>query len=259
MPRPPMEPLVLAGLVLAAFLGGALNAVAGGGTFLTFPLLIVGGAPSREANATSTVALWPGSVASVFGYREELRHGRRTLWVLGTVSAVGGLIGALLLVLTAERTFARLVPWLLLVATAIFAFGPSLSARLHAKGRPDPRAAGALAAMALAQLPIAVYGGYFGAGIGILMLAMMSLFGMEDLDEMNGLKAILGSAINAVALATFAVKGLVAWDAALPMVAGAVAGGYFAARYARRVDKRIVRGLVIATGVVLTAVFFARA
>lgn len=253
-----MEPLVLAGLCLAAFLGGALNAVAGGGTFLTFPMLILGGIPSREANATSTVALWPGAVASVFGYREELRHERRTLWVLGAVSAVGGLAGALLLVLTAERTFARLVPWLLLVATAIFASGPSLSRRLHAKGRPDPHGSRALAAMALMQLPIAVYGGYFGAGIGILMLAMMSLWGMEDLNAMNGLKAILGSVINAVALATFVVKGLVVWGVALPMVVGAIAGGYVGARYARKLDRRVLRGIIIATGVVLTVVFFVR-
>jgi uncharacterized membrane protein YfcA len=253
-----MEPLVLAGLVVAAFLGGALNAVAGGGTFLTFPLLVLGGVPSRQANATSTVALWPGSVASVLGYREELRHGRRTLAVLGLVSAVGGLLGALLLVLTAERTFAALVPWLLLAATAIFAFGPALSRRLHAGGRPDPARAGTLAAMALAQLPIAVYGGYFGAGIGILMLAMMAAFGMEDLNAMNGLKAILGSVINAVALLTFVAKGLVVWDVALPMVAGAVLGGYVGARSSRGLDRRVVRAVVIATGVALTAVFFLR-
>ena len=253
-----MEPLVLAGLVAAAFLGGALNAVAGGGTFLTFPMLVFGGVPSREANATSTVALWPGSVASVFGYREELRHERRTLLVLGAVSAVGGLAGALLLVLTAERTFARLVPWLLLVATAIFAFGPAASRRLHRAGRPDARKAGVLAAMALAQLPIAVYGGYFGAGIGILMLAMMSLLGMEDLNAMNGLKAILGSIVNAVALATFVVQGLVVWGVALPMVLGATLGGYVGARFGRRLDRRVLRGVIIATGLVLTAAFFLR-
>lgn len=254
-----MEPLVLAALVAAAFVGGAQNAIAGGGTFLTFPLLIFGGLPSREANATSTVALWPGSVASVFGYREELRHERRTLWVLGAVSAVGGLLGALLLVLTEERTFAALVPWLLLVATLIFAFGPALSRRIHPKGRPDPHAGQALAAMALVQFPIAVYGGYFGGGIGILMLAMMAAFGLEDLNAMNGLKAILGSIINAVALVTFIAEGLVDWAFALPMVAGAVVGGYAGARVSRKVDRQVMRGVVLFIAVVLTGAFFVRA
>ena len=254
-----MEPLVLAALVAAAFLGGALNAVAGGGTFLTFPLMVLAGVPSREANATSTVALWPGSVASVFGYREELRHERRTLLVLGAVSAVGGLAGALLLVLTAERTFSALVPWLLLVATLIFAFGPALSRRLHAKGKPDPARPGTLAAMALVQLPIAVYGGYFGAGIGILMLASMAALGMEDLNAMNGLKAILGSIINAVALVTFIAKGLVLWSVALPMLVGAMAGGYAGARFGRRLDRKVLRAVIIATGAVLTVVFLVKA
>ena len=254
-----MEPLLLAALVAAAFLSGAMNAVAGGGTFLTFPLLIGAGLDSRAANATSTLALWPGSLASVAGYRDELRHERRTVAVLGVVSAVGGVVGALLLVLTPERTFDGLVPWLLLVATAIFALGPAISKRAHAGGRPDPHKPATLAAMAAVQLPIAVYGGYFGAGIGILMLAMMAALGLEDLNAMNGLKAILGSVINLMAIAIFAAKGLIDWPTALPMVAGAIAGGYAGARVSRKVDRRVVRGLVIAIGATLTAVFFVRA
>jgi len=250
-----LDALVLAG---AAVVAGGLNAVAGGGSFLTFPALLFAGVAPIAANATNTVALWPGSLASVGAYRKDLAHTRRELLVLGAVSLTGGLAGAVLLLQTPEQTFARLVPWLLLGATAIFAGGPALRARLAARGGPEgPRAAG-LAAMAPVQFLIAVYGGYFGGGIGILMLAGLAALGMEDIHAMNGLKALLALLINGIAVVAFAVAGVVRWDLAVPMVVGAVVGGYGAARLAKRLDPRWVRGLVVAVGLVLSAVFFLR-
>ncbi|HWH08335.1 MAG TPA: sulfite exporter TauE/SafE family protein, partial [Candidatus Thermoplasmatota archaeon] len=205
------DPAALALLVLAALAAGALNAVAGGGSFFTFPALVLAGVPAVPANATSAVALWPASVASAAAFREDLKHPRRTLWVLGGVSLLGGLLGALLLLLTPERAFEGLVPWLLLVATLVFAFGPRLTAALRARDLRLP-----LAGMALVQLLVATYGGYFGGGMGIMMLAAFAAMGMEDLNAMNGLKAILGVLLNGVAIAAFVAGGVVAWTYCLP-------------------------------------------
>jgi uncharacterized membrane protein YfcA len=242
-------------LLAAATLAGAMNAVAGGGSFLTFPSLLLAGVGPIAANATSTVALWPGSVASIRGYREDLPRDRATLLPLAGISLLGGLLGALLLLGTPERTFARLVPFLLLGATLIFAFGARATRRWHAHG-PPTRAR--LAGIALLQLAIAVYGGYFGGGIGILMLAGLALLGMTDIHAMNGLKVLLGALINGIAVAAFALAGVVAWSVALPMAVGAVAGGYGGARWARRVAPATVRHIVIAIGLALSALFFAR-
>jgi uncharacterized membrane protein YfcA len=245
-------------LVLAATAGGAMNAVAGGGSFLTFPSLLVAGVPPIRANATSAVALWPGSLASAWGYREDLAHEKRVLRWFGAASLAGGLAGALLLLLTPETTFRALVPWLLLGATAIFAFGPLLARRLREAGGLSHRVtARTLLALTAVQLLVAVYGGYFGGGIGILMLAAFAAMGMEDIHAMNGLKAVLALLINGVAVAAFVVAGVVDWPAALLMVAGAVAGGYLGARGAKRVDPRWLRILVIAMGLALSAYFFA--
>lgn len=246
-----MEPLLLALLVAAAAGGGAMNAVAGGGSFLTFPSLILAGVPPVSANATSAVALWPASVASAAAYRDDLRHERRVLLLFGLASLAGGLLGALLLLLTPERTFAGLVPWLLLAATLIFAAGPRITRELRARDMHAP-----FWLMVSVQLVVAVYGGYFGGGMGILMLAALSALGMDDLHAMNGLKAILGVAINGVAIAAFALAGIVVWPLALAMFVSSIAGGYFGARLARRVDVRSVRAFVIAVGAALTLYFF---
>jgi len=249
----------LALLFLAALLGGAQNAIAGGGSFLTFPSLLAAGIGSKVANATSTVALWPGSVASTFGYRRDLQHERRLFLAFGVVSIVGGVAGALLLLWTPEVTFDHLVPFLLFAATLIFAFGPPLSRRLSLKHAHDgPIPTGKLAAYSLIQFGVGVYGGYFGGGIGILMLAAFAAMGMEDLQAMNGLKAVLGSLINGVAIVAFGLAGIVDWPLALLMVVGSVIGGYGGARLSRRAPPKDLRLLVISIGLVLSAFFLVK-
>lgn len=251
------DPGTLLVLAAAAMVAGAMNSVAGGGTFLTFPALLLAGVPPITANATSSVALWPGSLASAGGYREELRAERRLLPLFAAASAVGGLIGAALLLLTPPPTFAALVPALLLGATLIFALGPRLTERLRI-GSPEEASPRRRAAIVAAQVGIAIYGGYFGAGIGILMLAALSLLGMRHIHHMNGLKVVLAAIINGVANVTFVVAGIVDWGYALPMVVGAVVGGYGGARVARRIEPRYVRWFVIAVGLGLSAWFALR-
>jgi uncharacterized membrane protein YfcA len=256
VPSPPF--LVL--LFLAALLGGAQNAVAGGGTFLTFPSLLAAGFDPKGANVTSTVALWPGSVASIFGYRADLPRDRRLLRAFAAVSVLGGALGALLFLRTPSATFDRLIPFLFAAATLIFAFGPALSRRLriaHAHDGPIP--GGKLAAYAAVQLLVGLYGGYFGGGIGILMLAAFAALGMTNLNEMNGLKAVLGSLINGVAILVFGLLGAIEWPVALLMVAGSMIGGYGGAHLSRRVEPLLLRRLVIAIGTTVTALLFLKA
>lgn len=244
-------------LVLAAMLGGALNAVAGGGSFVTFPALVFTGVAPIAANATSTVALWPGTVASAAAYRAERRARRGLLLLLGGVSIVGGILGAVLLLRTPQATFVRLVPYLLLLATTLFTFGGAIAARLRARvGKVAGPAWLATGGVALLQLAIATYGGYFGGGIGVLMLAALALLGMEDMHAMNALKTLLASCINGVAVLTFVLAGAVDWPEALLMVAGAIVGGYGAAASARRLDPALVRRFVILVGFAMTAYFF---
>ncbi len=239
-------------IVGAAVIGGALNSVAGGGSFFTFPALVMGGLAPIAANATSTVALWPGSLASTWAYRNDVNHMRRQLIQLAVVSVVGGFLGARLLLWTRNETFAHIVPWLLLTATTLFAISGRAVAyfRAHNTGTLHP------GVLLTGQFLISVYGGYFGGGMGILMLATYALAGLTDIHAMNGLKSLLGAAINAAAVVTFIFAGIVEWRPALLMVAGSLAGGYFGARLAKRVDASRVRQLVIATGVVMTIKFF---
>jgi uncharacterized membrane protein YfcA len=254
-------------LFVAAILGGTLNAVAGGGSFITFPTLLFSGVLPINANATSTVALWPGSVASTGAYRKELAKQERVrLLVLGCTSLIGGTFGAILLLHTPQTTFVRLVPYLLLVATLLFAFSGPITSRLRKPkvetGTEIVKARSSswitLAGIALLQLIIAIYGGYFGGGIGILMLATLGLMGMENIHEMNALKTLLTSFINGVAVITFIIAGAVVWPQALLMVVGAVIGGYGGAYYARRLDPGLVRGFVIFVGISMTIYFFIR-
>jgi uncharacterized membrane protein YfcA len=239
-------------IIGAAVIGGALNSVAGGGSFFTFPALVLGGLAPIAANATSTVALWPGSLASTWAYRHDVDHMRRQLIQLTIASILGGLLGARLLLWTRNETFAHIVPWLLLTATTLFAVSGRAVAYFRARN------AGALHPGLLigGQFVIAIYGGYFGGGMGILMLATYALAGLTDIHAMNGLKSLLGAAINGAAVASFVVAGIVEWRPAILMVAGSLAGGYFGARLAKRVDASRVRQLVIATGAVMTLKFF---
>ena len=261
-----MEPLVseiLKGgeLILAGCIAGAMNAIAGGGTLVTFPTLIFVGLPSITANATSTVALLPAALASVAGYRSHVPTVARWLKVFAPVSLLGGLVGGVLLVRTPERVFDWLVPFLLLFATVLFMLHSAISRFsgfrvVEARGVAPSRAR--LAGGVLFQLAVAVYGGYFGAGIGILMLASLSMQGFEDVHQMNTLKVMLGFLINVVAAAYFVASGLVDWPRAGMMACGTIIGGFFGAHLAQRVSQRIVRGAITAIGILITAVMFYR-
>ena len=242
-------------LFVVAVLAGALNAVAGGGGFLTLPSLLHAGVSPVAANATSTFAVWPGSWSSILAYRKDIKTPRRTLIRLGGVSLAGGLLGGVLLVKTSDTGFMRLLPWLMLLAAVAFTFGEPLTRRRgggHGEGH-DVSALGVLL-----QLAIATYGGYFGGGMGIMMLATMSISGMTDIHEMNGLKSILAVLINCLALASFIVSGLVVWTPGLVMMAGTILGGYAGAAAAKAIDRRFVRYFVIAVGWTMTAYFFLR-
>jgi uncharacterized membrane protein YfcA len=236
-------------------LGGALNSVAGGGSFIAFPALLFAGLPPISANATNSVALWPAALASVYAYRKDIDLGRRTLLVLGATSLLGGLAGALWLLHTPDATFVKELPWLLLGATVLFSAGPRVAKKLQTSGE----ARHALVLTAVAQLMISVYGGYFGGGMGILMLAAMPLMGMQNIHTMNGLKSILGVLINGVAVVAFIVGGAVAWGPGLAMIAGGLLGGYGGATLAKTVDPKWVRGFVASVAWAMTAYFFWRA
>ncbi|HEU4328782.1 MAG TPA: sulfite exporter TauE/SafE family protein [Roseiflexaceae bacterium] len=245
-------------LFVAAFGGGALNSVAGGGSFLSFPALLFTGVDAKLANATSTVALWPGSAAAARAYRAELMQQRSSLIPLSLVSVVGGFLGARLLLGTSESTFRLLVPYLLLVATLLFAFGSPLTAKVRQwrGGAARPSGQGVSWVGLALQLVIATYGGYFGGGIGILMLAALAVAGMEDVHAMNGLKNWLATCINGVAVLTFILSGAVLWPQAAVMILGATIGGYGGAATARRLDPKLIRRFVIAVGCMLTVYFF---
>jgi uncharacterized membrane protein YfcA len=243
----------------AAVIAGAMNSVAGGGSFITFPVLVMTGIPSIVANATSTVAVWPGTVASVGAYRADIRRERRLLPGLVLVSVIGGLLGAFVLLRTPQRTFDRILPWLLLVATLIFTFGARMAAWLRGRPHDDKIPAHVGVVSWLLQLVIATYAGYFGAGVGFLMLAMLSLAGMSDIHAMNGVKTVLGATANLVAIVAFIWAGKVVWPQALLMAAGSILGGYGGAYYARRVDPAAIRALVIFIGAAMTCYFFLRA
>jgi uncharacterized membrane protein YfcA len=242
-------------LFVAAALAGGLNSVAGGGSFLTFPTLLFTGVPPVSANATSAVALWPGSLASVIAYRREIESFGRLAIVFSIMSLAGGAIGALLLLRTPHTTFVALVPWLMLVATAVFTIGGPLTAGLRRRAEKQGGHA-ALATGAILQLAISVYGGYFGGGMGILMLAVFALEGMTNIHAMNGLKNLLGVMINGVAVIAFAIAGAVAWGPAAVMIVGAIAGGYGGASVARRLDPTLVKRGVMIIAWALTIYFF---
>ncbi len=233
-------------------MGGAINSVAGGGSFIAFPALLFAGVAPIPANATNTIALWPGSVASAVAYRRELHDVRRELLPLGVASLVGGRRGSALLLRTSDHTFVLLIPWLLLFATVLFSFGPALTRKIGG-GAEAPLAVGIGA-----QLFIGLYGGYFGGGMGIMMLAVLSLLGMTDIHRMNSLKAVLGTLVNGVAVVAFVVAGAVAWAPGAVMVVGGIAGGYAGAAIARRVQPSLVRRLVLVVAWAMTGYFFLR-
>lgn len=245
-------------LFVASVLGGTLNAVAGGGSFFSFPALVFVGVPPIQANATSTVALWPGSIASAWAYRRELAEQRRgLLFLLIGTSLIGGGLGAILLLMTSQSTFVTLIPYLLLLATLLFAFSGPITARLRMRNVTKTElSTRALFGVTVAQFIIAVYGGYFGGGIGILLLASLAIMGMDNIHAMNALKTILQTCINGVAVIIFIVAGAVLWPEAILMIFGAIVGGYGAAYFARKIDQKWIRIFVIAVGLGLTVYFF---
>ena len=252
-------------LCLSALAAGAVNSLAGGGTLLTFPALIAAlavGTSLEEAavvaNATSTVALVPGALAGAWGYRREIRAVRGWFYLLVGPSLVGGLIGSLLVTRLPPKYFAALVPWLLLVAAVVFLLD-TLWGRDRSKTlRPEMHSSGAIAGLVVFQFFVAVYGGYFGAGIGILMLSSLALMGLGDMHRMNSLKTLLNACINGVSVAVFVVDDKVVWHYALPMAVAAILGGYLGARLALRIKPRSVRWAVICVGFGLAIYYFLR-
>jgi uncharacterized protein len=246
----------IAGLALAAFAAGGVNAVAGGGTLITFPTLLLFGTSPVVANATSTLALLIGTAGSVFGYREHIAAVKPWLRRFLPVSLAGGFLGAVLLTCTSEETFASLVPFLILFGTVVFV-SQGLFRRIAGL---EAEAAGCgrrhLVAAVLFQFAVALYGGYFGAGIGILMLASLGVIGFSDIHEMNTLKTVLGALINCVAAAWFVWAGLVHWPKAGVMTVGTLAGYYVGARFAQRIPQAQVRRVIAGIGFVLAAVTF---
>ena len=244
-------------LFFAGALGGALNAVAGGGSFIAFPALLFTGVAPIAANATNTVALWVGVTASTGAYRKHLDLSRRVMIPLAVTSLIGGIAGAYLLLHTPPQTFLRVLPWLMLGATLLFVFGGRL-ARSH-NGLGHDISTSALVFASVFELVVAVYGGYFGGGVGILNLAMLAIVGMTDIHAMNALKVVLGGIINGVAVITFVVAGAVVWKQGVVMIAGAILGGYLGAHYALKLPQAWIRFFVIAVGTGMTGYFFWRA
>ena len=251
----PAKPLVV---FIAAFLAGMINSVAGGGTLVSFPALIWIGRDPVVANVTSTIGLWPASLGAMFGYRRELVNGREWLRLLIVPSFAGGILGAVLLLRTPSRTFAAIVPYLILFATVLFAAGDRIARHLR-ESRPAAgavasreRTAAWLSATIGFQFLVAVYGGYFGAGIGILMLAALTVAGLHDIHEMNALKNTLAVFINGIAAVYFSLSGRVVWLDAVVMAVGASAGGYGGAGLARRLGQSFVRRAVVGIGLAMT-------
>jgi len=242
-------------LFFAGALGGALNAVAGGGSFIAFPALLFSGVPPIPANATNTIALWTAAAGSGGAYRNRLDVARRVMIPLLAASLIGGLAGAFLLLRTPAHTFMRVLPWLTLGATLLFAFGRRLAgARSSFAGHQATAAA--LTAATLFQLAVGVYGGYFGGGMGIVMLAMLATLGMTDIHAMNALKTVMGFVINGVAVVAFVAARAVYWKQGIVMIVGGTLGGYLGAHYAQRLPQSWIRGFVVLAGTVMTAYFF---
>jgi hypothetical protein len=232
----------------AAFAAGAVNSIAGGGTLLTFPVLIWLGLDPKVANATSTVALWPGLLGGVWGYRRELEKVKHFLLPLGITSIIGGTAGACLLILTPSETFTRLVPFLILFATALFMAQEPISRWLRGHHTGKGAQGHWMSLAVVAQLFSATYGGYFGAGNGIVMLAILGLIGLSDIHQANSIKNFLGLSLNLTAIIGFALTGLVYWPDAALMAVAAIIGGYAGAHTAQRLGRVFVRRAVIAVG-----------
>ena len=241
-------------LFLAGFVSGAVNAVAGGGTFVTFGAMTLVGVPPIVANATSSVTQFPGYVTSTLAYLDDIRHFWRQALLLCAISACGALAGSLILLALSNPSFRALVPWLLIAATALFAAGPWLK---PAPRPGDETSVGSIAG-ALAQFVTSIYGGFFGAGMGVMMLATLGLTQAGDYHRLNALKNMLAVVIAAIAILVFVWGGVVAWPQAIVMIPGGALGGYAGVWIAKRVPQNAVRGFVIAVGLFLAMYYFTK-
>ncbi|HVP43223.1 MAG TPA: sulfite exporter TauE/SafE family protein [Terriglobales bacterium] len=254
-----MHPTHAIALFLAGLAAGTLNAIAGGGSFISFPTLMFTGVPAVEANATNTVGLWPGLAASGVAYFRLLKVPARLLAPVLATSILGGLGGALMLLNTPQHTFQHLIPYLMLFATLLFMFGPRLRVMAgHAAVVEDLDRLSwrAITAFSLANLAVSIYGGYFGAGIGFMALALLAALGLHDVHTMNALRTVTAAVINAAAVITFIAAGAVYWPQCVVMIVGSLSGGWFGARFTQRADPAKVRQAIIGLGLVLSAYFF---
>jgi hypothetical protein len=252
------EALRLAAAAIAAFVAGGINSVAGGGTLITFPTLVWLGLPSVIANATNTVAIWPGSIGSIWGFRRELSEVDPLMFWLVAPSLIGGIAGALLLRHTPTHTFDRIIPFLILFATVLFTVSGAIQKKFGAAKEDRHRSPRWFVSAMLIQLLVGLYAGYFGAGAGIMMLTVLSALGMTDILKMNALSSLYALAANGIAAALFIVSHMVRWHFVLVMAIAAVVGGWGAAGVARRLGRTTVRRFVIALGYVITVVLFIR-
>ncbi|MCY6382867.1 sulfite exporter TauE/SafE family protein [Hoeflea prorocentri] len=238
---------------VAAFLAGGLNAIAGGGSFLTFPALVFAGVPTIAANATSAVAVFPGYLSGALGFTSELRTMRGdVLAVLLGLSVVGGVAGSLLLLVTPEAVFSFIVPWLLGFATLLFAFGRRIATWTERHFKAQGMSGNMLVLM------VSTYGGYFNGGLGIVLMAVFSILGLRDINQMNGLKNAMSFCLSAASVATFALAGIVHWPQAIIMMIAATVGGYCGALLARFLSEDTVRATIVVIGLITTVVFAAR-
>jgi uncharacterized membrane protein YfcA len=247
-------------LVIASFLAGALNAMAGGGSFLSFPALLGVGVPPIQANATNTVALWPGQFTSIAAYWQDLKANLRLVFPVCSAALLGGVLGAIVLLRTGQATFMALVPWLLLLAAGLFAASGPVSAWLQrnrvsisgAKPSPSP----SLVPLWIGVVVVCFYIGYFGAGAGFLLMSVLAVFGIQNINQVNALKVIATTTANGIAVVTFIVEKQILWKYCLLMMIAAALGGFLGARYSRRMDPRFMRLLVVAIGLGMAAYFF---
>jgi hypothetical protein len=242
-------------LVAASLIAGVMNAMAGGGSFVSFPAMLAIGVPPIQANATNTVALWPGQLTSVWALRTDLR--REMIAVVMASSVLGGVTGAIMLLHMRQRTFLHLVPWLLLAASLLFGISGRLSRWLRERSaEPHAPRNPKMVPLFLGTLPVCFYIGYFGAGAGFLLMTVLALFGIEDMRELNSLKVLVACTSNLSAVVTFIFGGAIEWRYCIVSMVFAAIGGWVGAQYARRMDPAVLRGVVVVTGCTVAAYFF---
>lgn len=251
-----MSPADIALLFTVGIVGAFINAIAGGGTLITFPTFLAVGVPPVLANTSNQVAIWPGRFFVIAQYRRELlRQRERAVWTL-VATALGAAAGSLLLLRSTDAAFIRVVPWLILTGTLLFLFDAPLSRRLKSHLHVERPSPGMKAAASAALFLLAIYGGYFGAGLGIMFMPVLALSGVKDMQELNGLKNLLAVAATTTAVATYLIAGAVFWPAALAMMGGGLIGGYLGGRVARRVSAVALRRVVIAAGFAISGYYF---